>query len=74
MAALELLARQERTTLFTAALAVFYLWLHRLTGQYDLAVGSMFANRLRAETIGTVGLLREPGGAAYSGPGGGNVP
>jgi non-ribosomal peptide synthetase component F len=57
VSALEKLAGQERTTLFTAALAVFYLWLHRVTGEADLAVGSMFANRLHQEAVRAVGFF-----------------
>jgi hypothetical protein len=57
VSALERLAGQERATLFTAALAVYYLWLHRVTGETDLAVGSMFANRLRHEAVGSVGFF-----------------
>jgi Condensation domain len=57
VAALSRLARQEHTTLFTAMLAVFYLWLYSVTGQDDLAVGSMFANRLQPEAAGTVGFF-----------------
>ncbi len=57
VAALSRLARQEHTTLFTAMLAVFYLWLYSVTGQADLAVGSMFANRLQPEAADTVGFF-----------------
>ncbi len=56
VSALEKLASQERTTLFTAMLSVFCLWLHQVTGEADLAVGSMFANRLRPEAIRAVGF------------------
>jgi len=50
-------ARRHRTTLFTVLLAAFYAELHRATGQSELAVGSMFANRSRPELRETVGLL-----------------
>ncbi|MGW3613293.1 condensation domain-containing protein [Micromonospora sp. NPDC005163] len=50
------LARRHRTTLFTVALAVYYAVLHRVTGQGDLAVASLFANRSRPESQGTVGF------------------
>lgn len=56
VSALQRLAGQERATLFTAMLSVFYLWLHRVTGKADLAVGSMFANRLHPEAARTVGF------------------
>ncbi|MGW3603440.1 condensation domain-containing protein [Micromonospora sp. NPDC005161] len=50
------LARRHHTTLFTVALAVYYAVLHRVTGQGDLAVASLFANRSRPESQGTVGF------------------
>ncbi|GAB3934948.1 hypothetical protein GCM10027614_08870 [Micromonospora vulcania] len=50
------LARRHRTTLFTVALAVYYAVLHRVTGQGDLAVASLFANRTRPESQRTVGF------------------
>ncbi|MET8351565.1 MULTISPECIES: condensation domain-containing protein [unclassified Micromonospora] len=53
---LRALARRHRTTLFTVALAVYYAVLHRVTGQGDLAVASLFANRSRPESQGTVGF------------------
>jgi hypothetical protein len=55
--ALRRLARLQRTTLFAVMLAVYYTLLHHLTGQTDLAVASMFANRLRPEVQNTVGFL-----------------
>jgi hypothetical protein len=51
------LARSERTTLFTVMLSLYYALLHRLTGQTDLAVGTLFANRLLAEVQNTIGFL-----------------
>lgn len=51
------LARREQTTLFTVLLALFQAQLHRVTGQPDLSVASMFANRTRPELRETVGLL-----------------
>ena len=57
VARLRALARTRRTTLFSVLLAVFYHHLHRVTGQDDLAVASMFANRSRPELRETVGLL-----------------
>lgn len=50
------LARRHRMTLFTVALAVYYAVLHRVTGQGDLAVASLFANRTRPEIQRTVGF------------------
>ncbi|WFE65077.1 condensation domain-containing protein [Micromonospora sp. WMMD714] len=57
VAGLRELARREKTTMFTVLLAAFHTQLHRLTGQPDLAVASMFANRSRPEVRDTVGLL-----------------
>jgi Condensation domain len=55
--ALRQLAREQRTTLFAVLLAVYYAQLHRATGQRDLTVASLFANRSRQEVRGTVGFL-----------------
>lgn len=69
-AGLRTLARKHRTTLFPVMLSLFYLALRRATGQSDLTVATLFANRARpevAETVGffvTMALLRgrvEPG-------------
>ncbi|HYZ77791.1 MAG TPA: condensation domain-containing protein [Gaiellaceae bacterium] len=57
VARLERLAREGRTGLFAVVLAVLYLLLHRETGQSDVAVGSIFANRSRPELRHTVGFL-----------------
>ncbi|NLU78276.1 condensation protein [Micromonospora sp. HNM0581] len=57
VARIRTVARTQRTTLFSVLLAVFYHHLHRITGQDDLAVASMFANRSRPELRQTVGLL-----------------
>jgi hypothetical protein len=65
-------ARSGQTTLFAVLLAGFHAHLARVTGQPDLAVASMFANRARPELRGTVGLLanmvllRCPAGASRS--------
>ena len=55
--ALRGLARTERTTPFAVMLAAFYAVLHRSTGQDDLAVTSLFANRSQREVSATVGFL-----------------
>jgi len=57
VARLERLARKGKTGLFAVVLSVFYLLLHRETGQSDVAVGSIFANRSRPELRHTVGFL-----------------
>ncbi|MEW2590362.1 condensation domain-containing protein [Micromonospora aurantiaca] len=54
---LRLLARTERTTLFTVMLSLYYLILQRETGSTDLAVASLFANRSRREVQSTVGFF-----------------
>jgi hypothetical protein len=51
------LARDHQTTLFTVMFAVFVALLARVTGQNDIAVGSMFANRTQRQTQRTVGFL-----------------
>jgi hypothetical protein len=51
------LARTQRTTLFPVMLSVFYLLLSRATGQRDLTVASLFANRTRPEIRETVGFF-----------------
>lgn len=55
--ALRRLATQEGVTLFSVMLSVEYALLHSLTGQTDLAVGSLFANRSKPELRRTVGFL-----------------
>jgi hypothetical protein len=57
VAALSLFARKRRTTLFNVMLASYYVLLHQLTGQADLAIASLFANRLRPELQNTVGFV-----------------
>jgi hypothetical protein len=55
--ALRLVARRERTTLFVVMLSLFFSALHEVTGQRDLTVGSIFANRSRREVRETVGFF-----------------
>ncbi len=55
--ALAALARERKVTLFAVMLATYYVLLHTETGQDDLAVASLFANRTSAEVEGTVGFL-----------------
>lgn len=55
--ALQRLARAERSTLFAVMLAAYYAALHRQTGQRDLAIASLFANRSQRHAAGTVGFL-----------------
>ncbi|MET0650621.1 MAG: condensation domain-containing protein, partial [Pyrinomonadaceae bacterium] len=51
------LCREEGTTLFSALLASFQLFLWRYTGQDDLVVGAPVAGRPRVETEGLIGFF-----------------
>ncbi len=55
--ALQELARRGEATLFMVLLAGFQAFLHRTTGQDDLAVGSPIANRGRREVEGLIGCF-----------------
>jgi hypothetical protein len=57
VAALGQLARDHRTTTFAVMLALYYLALSAETGQTDLTVGSLFANRSHPEVTRTVGFF-----------------
>jgi hypothetical protein len=57
VAGLGRLAGELRTTPFAVMLATFYAQLHGLTGRTDLAVSSLFANRMRPEVAETVGFF-----------------
>src|SRR3972149_8108074 len=48
------LSRQEGLTLFMTLLAAFKTLLYRYTGQEDIIVGSLIANRNRAEFEGLI--------------------
>ncbi|MGC5052470.1 condensation domain-containing protein [Micromonospora sp. DT48] len=54
---LRALARTHRTSMFAVLLAVFYTLLHQRTGQADLTVTSLFANRARSEVANTLGFF-----------------
>ncbi|MFD2168460.1 amino acid adenylation domain-containing protein [Tumebacillus lipolyticus] len=54
---LRLLSKQEGTTLFMSMLSAYYVWLHRLTGQEDLLVGSPVANRGQREIERMIGFF-----------------
>jgi hypothetical protein len=56
-AGLTKLCRSRRTTIFTVGLALFAAVLQEHGGDDDFGLASMFANRPRAEMIGTVGFL-----------------
>jgi amino acid adenylation domain-containing protein len=51
------LCRQEGATLFMVLLAAFEALLHRWTGQEDLVVGTVTANRDRQEIEGLIGFF-----------------
>ena len=51
------LARSEGATLFAVLMAAYQSWLHRLTGQDDVLVGSPVAGRSRPEFAGVVGYF-----------------
>jgi amino acid adenylation domain-containing protein len=55
--ALKRLSLQETATLFMTVVAAFKMLLHRYTGQEDLRVATLVANRTRVETERVVGLF-----------------
>jgi amino acid adenylation domain-containing protein len=57
MAALRRLARERKATVFMVLLAAYKAFLYRLTGQDDLVVGAVIANRNRVETEGLIGFF-----------------
>ncbi|MER7141826.1 condensation domain-containing protein [Streptomyces xanthochromogenes] len=57
VAALRSLSVGRGSSLFAAMLTLYYATLHRTTGRTDLAVASLYANRLRPQTRRTVGFL-----------------
>ncbi len=56
-AALADLGRRERVTSFMSLLAAFAVVLHHWTGQEDLRIGTLVANRARRETEDLIGLF-----------------
>jgi len=55
--ALSTLCRSEDATLFMGLLSIFYVVLHRHTGQDDIAVGSYVAGRNRVEVEPLIGFF-----------------
>ena len=51
------LSRRNGVTLFATWVAALAVWLHRYTGQRDLAIGVPIANRLRRELEGLIGFF-----------------
>jgi amino acid adenylation domain-containing protein len=54
---LKVLSQQYGVTLFMTLLAAFQTLLHRYTGQDDIAVGTLLANRNRLEIEGLIGFF-----------------
>ena len=50
-------SQQEGSTLFMACLTGFKMLLYGYTGQEDVRVATLVANRTRQETVGLIGLL-----------------
>jgi amino acid adenylation domain-containing protein len=51
------LAKQENVTLFMVLLAVYYVFLSRLSGQEDMVLGTLTAGRRLAEVQNVVGMF-----------------
>jgi amino acid adenylation domain-containing protein len=54
---LRALASQEHVTFFTVMLAACHAWLHRISGEDDIVVGTPVADRRRPEAQSQVGLF-----------------
>ncbi|MEB0048644.1 MULTISPECIES: amino acid adenylation domain-containing protein [unclassified Pseudomonas] len=54
---LKSLAQRHGVTLFVVLLAAFKTLLHRYSGQTDIRVGGLIANRTRSETEGLIGFF-----------------
>jgi amino acid adenylation domain-containing protein len=54
---LRALSRQHDVTLFMTVLGAFHVLLYRYSGQADIAVGTPFAGRTRAETESLIGFF-----------------
>lgn len=57
VARLRTLGRKCRVTLATLMLAIFELFLHRVTGQQDITVGVPLSDRRRPEFVSLIGLF-----------------
>ena len=55
--ALKVLAQRHGVTLFVVLLASFKVLLHRYSGQRDIRVGGLIANRTRSESEGLIGFF-----------------
>jgi hypothetical protein len=54
---LRAIALEARSTMFAVMLAGFFAHLHRVTGQRDVAIASLFTNRTPSEVEHTVGFF-----------------
>jgi amino acid adenylation domain-containing protein len=57
LAGLRALSRQQGTTLYVTLLAALQVLLHRYSGQDDILVGTVSANRSRPELVSLIGYL-----------------
>jgi hypothetical protein len=57
ISALTRLSQQEGTTLFMTLVAAFKILLYDYTGQEDIRIGTLVANRQHQDTEGLIGLL-----------------
>ncbi|MGB3534213.1 MAG: amino acid adenylation domain-containing protein [Microcoleaceae cyanobacterium] len=55
--ALKIVSQESGSTLFITLLAVFYVLIHRYTGNEDIIIGSPIANRNRAEIEKLIGFF-----------------
>ncbi|MFP2930664.1 amino acid adenylation domain-containing protein, partial [Pyxidicoccus sp. 3LG] len=55
--ALRTISRRESTTLFSVLLAAYQAWLSRLSGQRDVVVGTVIAQRNQAKTEDLIGFF-----------------
>lgn len=55
--ALARIANDYDTSPFAVSLAAFFVHLYGLTGQSDVVIGSLFANRAKSEVLDTIGLF-----------------
>lgn len=59
-AAVQAISERGRCTPFVTWVAAMAVWLHRYTGQRDIAIGAPIANRLHADLEGLVGCFVNP--------------
>ncbi len=55
--ALRRLTKQEGVTMYVLVLGIFYTWLHKLSGQDDIVVGSPIAGREHPDFEGIIGMF-----------------